>query len=127
MTEWQTYFTQYAVVIINALTLLIIAIGMIELLFRCLRAVFGGASTGEELREGYLRYARWLILGLTLQLGGDIIETAIAPTWDDIGRLGAIAVIRTFLNYFLERDIMEARQLRSEREGEAIQQRTSGS
>jgi uncharacterized membrane protein len=116
MTEWLTYFTQYAVVIINAATLLIIAIGMIELFFRCLRAMFGGSATGEELREGYLRYARWLILGLTLQLGGDIIETAVAPTWDDIGRLGAIAVIRTFLNYFLERDIMEARQLRNKRE-----------
>ena len=40
--------------------------------------------------------------------------TATAPTWDDIGRLGAIAVIRTFLNYFLERDIVEAQRLKLE-------------
>ena len=32
-------------------------------------------------------------------------RTAIAPNWTDIGQLGAIAVIRTFLNYFLERDV----------------------
>jgi hypothetical protein len=37
------------------------------------------------------------------------VHTAIAPTWDDIGRLGAIAVIRTFLSYFLELDVEEIR------------------
>jgi uncharacterized membrane protein len=120
MSEWLTFLTQYAIEIINAVTLLIIGIGAIEMALRCLRAVFAGSTTGEELREAYLRYARWLIVGLTLQLGGDIMETAIAPTWDDIGRLAAIAVVRTFLNYFLERDILEARRLRSERaEGSA--------
>jgi uncharacterized membrane protein len=118
MIEWLTLLTQYAVAGINAVTLLIIAIGTVGLVLRCLRAVFGGSATGEELRIAYLHYARWLIVGLTLQLGGDIIETAIAPTWEDIGRLGAIAVIRTFLSYFLERDIAEARGLRNEQAGQ---------
>jgi len=36
------------------------------------------------------------------------VRSAIAPTWDDIGQLAAIAAIRTFLNYFLERDLVEA-------------------
>ena len=44
----------------------------------------------------------------------DILETAIAPTWQDIGRLGAIAVIRTFLNFFLERDLAEVLQRENE-------------
>ena len=44
--------------------------------------------------------------GLTcLQLAADILETATAPTSMKIRRVGAIAVIRTFLNYFLERDL----------------------
>ena len=50
--------------------------------------------------------------------------SAIAPTWDDIGKLAAIAVIRTFLNFFLERDIVELRR------GEAvprIRERAAGS
>jgi uncharacterized membrane protein len=38
-------------------------------------------------------------------MGADIVRSVIAPTWFEIGQLGAIAVIRTFLNYFLERDI----------------------
>jgi uncharacterized membrane protein len=61
-------------------------------------------------RAVWLRYARWLVAGLTFQLAADILETAIAPTWQDIGQLAAIAVIRTFLNFFLERDLQEALQ-----------------
>jgi len=48
------------------------------------------------------------------QLATDIIESARAPNWEDIGRLAAIAVIRTFLNYFLERDIKEAHSTQAE-------------
>jgi uncharacterized membrane protein len=54
-----------------------------------------------------VRYARWLVSGLTFQLAADIIETAISPGWLDTGRLAAIAAIRTFLNFFLEHDLME--------------------
>ena len=114
MKEWLTFITEYAALTIDAMALLIIAIGTIEMFFRCLRAVFVPSATGRELRDGYLRYARWLIAGLTFQLAADIVGTASAPTWDEIGRLAAIAVIRTFLNYFLERDVLEARKILNE-------------
>jgi len=38
-------------------------------------------------------------------LAADILATAIAPTWYDIGKLAAIATLRTALNYFLEREL----------------------
>jgi uncharacterized membrane protein len=114
LKEWLTVYTEYAALIIDAMALLVIAIGAIEMFFRSLIAVFVPSATGRELRDGYLRCARWLVTGLTFQLAADIIDTASAPTWDDIGRLAAIAVIRTFLNYFLERDILEARNLQTE-------------
>ena len=47
------------------------------------------------------------MLGLEFELGADIIRSAISPNWTDIGQLAAIAAIRTVLNYFLEKDIME--------------------
>ncbi|QKC73557.1 DUF1622 domain-containing protein [Mesorhizobium loti] len=68
------------------------------------------------IRAVWMRHARWLIAGLTFQLAADIIETSVAPSWDDVGRLAAIAVIRTFLNFFLERDQREARELQQESE-----------
>ena len=46
--------------------------------------------------------------GLTFQLAADIIETSITTGWEAVGRIAAIAVIRTFLNYFLERDLAES-------------------
>jgi uncharacterized membrane protein len=52
-----------------------------------------------------VRFGVWLLLGLEFELGADIIRTAISPTWTQIGQLGAIAVIRTFLNHFLEEDL----------------------
>jgi uncharacterized membrane protein len=54
-----------------------------------------------------LTLARYLALALEFQLGADILSTAIAPSWDQIGKLGAIAVIRTGLNYFLMREMRE--------------------
>ena len=45
------------------------------------------------------------LLGLEFELAADIIGSVVSPTWRDIGELAAIAVIRTFLNYFLERDL----------------------
>ena len=54
-----------------------------------------------------LRLARYLALALEFQLGADILSTAVAPSWDQIGKLGAIAVIRTTLNFFLMRELRE--------------------
>jgi len=54
--------------------------------------------------------ARYLALALEFQLGADILSTAIAPSWDQIGKLGAIAVIRTMLNYFLTKEMEEERE-----------------
>lgn len=55
-----------------------------------------------------LNFGRWLSLALEFQLGADIANTTVAPSFEALGRLGAIAVIRTFLNYFLTKELAEA-------------------
>ena len=59
----------------------------------------------EDVR---LRLGRWLALALEFELAADILRTAIAPTWMEIGQLAAIAAIRTALNYFLQQEIDKA-------------------
>jgi uncharacterized membrane protein len=68
----------------------------------------------QRVTEVWLRFDRWLVAALTSLLAADIIGTSIAPTWQEIGQVGAIAVIRTFLNYFLGRDLDELRKADAE-------------
>lgn len=109
MKEWLVVSTEYAIVVIDWLALIIIVVGTVEAFFRGLVLMFS-SPTGHKERDVWLRYARWLVAGLTFQLAADIIETSITAEWDAVARIAVIAVIRTFLNYFLERDLSEIRE-----------------
>ncbi len=51
----------------------------------------------------------WLVLALEFEIAADVLRTAAAPSWNEIGQLAAIVVLRTVLNYFLQRDIEQQR------------------
>lgn len=108
MEEWLAIVTRAAIVIFNAMALVVITFGTFEAFLKGLRAMIRPSARDRQFHQIFLRYARWLVGSLTFQLAADIIETTIAPGWEDIGRLAAIAAIRTFLNFFLERDLAEA-------------------
>jgi len=93
---------------LEAISVLMIAIGAVEALAKILLPLLRNDATQGRRRAAWLGLARWLLLGLEFMLAADIVRTAIAPTWDDIGMLAAIALIRTFLNFFLERDLENA-------------------
>ncbi|QGM96742.1 DUF1622 domain-containing protein [Methylocystis parvus] len=113
LKEWLVAATQQAVVVINLMVLVIILIGTVEAFIRG-GWVLISSQAGHERRDVWLRYARWLVAGLTFQLAADIIETSITPSWEEIVKVGAIALIRTFLNFFLERDLAEMRERQNE-------------
>lgn len=109
MKELLTDVTEFAVVVIDAMALLIVAVGTIAAFVAAVRAWFAHVD-GRGRRAVWLTYARWLVAGLTFQLAADIIESSITQSWEAIGRLAAVAAIRTFLDYFLERDMNETRE-----------------
>ncbi len=59
----------------------------------------------REFTEVRLSLGRYLVLGLEFQLASDVLSTAIAPTFEEIGKLACIAAIRTLLNYFLRKEL----------------------
>jgi uncharacterized membrane protein len=87
---------------------LIIALGIAFALHGLAKALWAGDHS--HFTAVRLNFARYLSLALEFQLGADILSTAIAPSWDQIGKLGAIAVIRTALNFFLQHEIRERQQ-----------------
>lgn len=101
---------------LESLSVLMIVFGAIQSVARIAPLLIRRAGTQEMLRDAWLILARWLLLGLEFMLAADIVKTAISPSWEDIGQLAAIAVIRTFLNYFLERDIERAARSASVKE-----------
>ncbi len=86
----------------------IIALGIIVSGWLLLRALWARRTT--DFTAIRLTLSRYLALALEFQLGADILSTAIAPSWDQIGRLGAIAVIRTALNFFLSKEMQAERR-----------------
>ena len=114
----------------EAAAALIIGIATIEGTVRALLLFVpglpGGApplskSAGHDEKEQIrLRLGRWLALALEFLLAADILRTAVAPTWNEIGQLAAIAVLRTALNYFLQREIDGAEARESARTGENV-------
>jgi uncharacterized membrane protein len=109
MKEWLIFLTENAITLIDALALVIVVYSTIEAFISALSFLFGPPDDTKR-RHIWLRYARWLVAALTFQLAADIIETSITTDWNAIGRIGAIAVIRTFLNYFLDRDYDDVRE-----------------
>ena len=90
----------------EATSALLVGVGMVIAIYQMVR--LGEAPS----RKGYLlvrlTMARFLVLALEFQLAADIMATAVAPTWEQLGRLSLIAVIRTFLAYFLEREMKDS-------------------
>ena len=87
---------------------LVIGLGVVTAGYQFVRMLLR-PPRGADYNPIRLTLARYLALALEFQLGADILSTAIAPSWDQIGKLGAIAVIRTGLNYFLMREMRETR------------------
>ena len=94
--------------VVEATAVIFVAYGAVEAVVYAIGPLTGLMPRVKGWRKDtFVRFGMWLLLGLQFALGADIVRTVIAPTWNDIGQLAAIAVIRTFLNYFLERDMAE--------------------
>jgi uncharacterized membrane protein len=95
--------------LVEAAGALIIFVGAVVATVRFVEAA-ARKKTERRFTRIRLGLGRYLALGLEFQLASDILSTAIAPTFEEIGKLAAIAAIRTALNYFLSKEIAEERE-----------------
>jgi uncharacterized membrane protein len=105
MEEILKGFAEHIALGVEAGAVLLIAYGALEALWNAVKAVVGGEARRGQRKAAWRGFGVWLLLGLEFELAADIVRSVVTPTWGDIGQLAAIGAIRTFLNYFLEKDI----------------------
>jgi uncharacterized membrane protein len=115
-----TFYLAYGV---EAAAALVIAIAAARAFVRALRLFVGreppATATAAQEHGGpepvRLELGRWLGLALEFEIAADILRTAVAPTWNEIGQLAAIILLRTALNFFLQKEVERASALASSR------------
>lgn len=98
-------------IIIEAIAIVILVLAIIKALQEL---VFRNRRTNREEKLSRVRLELGVALALSLEflLAADIVATAVSPSWNSVGKLAAISAIRTFLNFFLEREVKELTQER---------------
>ena len=108
MEETLRWLANYLALGVETVAVLIVAYGSAEAFLQLVAVVLRPRTSHGERKALWRRYGVWLLLALEFELAADIVRSVISPSWQDIGALGAIAVIRTFLNLFLEKDLEAA-------------------
>ena len=103
--------SRFVGLVIDAMAVAIVGYGAAEAFIRLVWVGFAPSASHGARKQVWQRFGVWLLLGLEFELAADIIRTVVSPTWRDIGELAAIAAIRTFLNYFLEKDVERAEEV----------------
>ena len=104
--------TLYLAMGVEGAAALLIGLAALQAVIRAISAILGRTNgRGGEVRD-QIRFGlgRWLALGLEFELAADILRTAVAPTWNELGQLAAIVVLRTLLDFFLQKEIDSARR-----------------
>jgi uncharacterized membrane protein len=104
MKEWFIFISEHVSVMLNLAALVVVALGGVEVMMSVPRLLRRSAIEDDK-RIAWLRFGRWLVAALTFQLASDIVESAVSRSWQEIGRLAAVAGLRTFLNHSLDRDL----------------------
>jgi len=99
---------KFAKFFLEFISVLCVVIGLVKTLQQAYRFRHVPTSLLANVR---LCFATWLALALEFQLGADVLATTISPSFDTLGKLGLLAVIRIVLNYFLGKEIKEEREL----------------
>ncbi len=99
--------TLYLAMGVEGAAAFVIGLAAVQAVVRALSTFLGRTDGRGVVVRDHIRFdlGRWLALGLEFELAADILQTAVAPTWNEIGQLAAIAVLRTLLNMFLQKEI----------------------
>jgi len=113
LESWLKLIVGYLAAAAEIAAALVIGLAVMRGIVLFLRQTFSRSRQHIDATEVVrLQLGRVLVLGLEFSVASDILQTAVAPTRQDILNLGEIVLLRTLLNYFLEREIRQVEQSR---------------
>jgi uncharacterized membrane protein len=100
---------EIVVLIVSVLGAVVVVWGVIEAIKSFVLMKFKPSdedpiAASEAVRQGLGAH---LLLGLEIFIAADIISTVVSPTWEKVGILSVIVIIRTILSYFLEKELSQ--------------------
>jgi uncharacterized membrane protein len=98
-------FAEHVAVAAEFVATLLIVVGIVDATVRIALGFGGWRTSVRPLKHVWLRLAGWILLALEFTLAADIVRTSANPDWEEVGKLAAVATIRTALSIFLERDL----------------------
>jgi uncharacterized membrane protein len=101
-------FALFLKIILESIAILMIAVSLVITLQKLIRRQKRYQSAQQTIR---LELGLSLALSLEFLLAADIVGTAVSPSWDAIAKLASITGIRTFLNFFLQREVRELQEM----------------
>lgn len=107
--------------LLEAATLVLLALGALMAVINLIAGFAARRPPNEVSLAVWQGLSRWVMVGLEFLLASDLVSTVVSPSWDELGRLGAIAAIRTLLGFFLGRDLEAARRIARENAETAAQ------
>lgn len=122
--EWLGGVVNGLVVVVEAAGALVIFAGVLIAVVMFLRAL--PQRDADAFVPVRLTLGRFIALGLEFQLASDVMRTAVAPSFEELGKLAVVAALRTALNYFLSREIAEERRILKQKEGTSDPAATEG-
>ena len=102
---------------IEGFALLIIAVSVVRTIPKIIHS-YRRRDSEDFYHEIRLDLGASLALSLEFLLASDIIATAVTPTWKSVGLLAAISSIRTFLNYFLQKEVKELEAVKVQKQNQ---------
>jgi uncharacterized membrane protein len=91
-------------VLAEAAGVVVVAVGVLRAVGRYTIELLRRRDTRFKVRVR-LEFGRSLALALDFLVAADLVRTAVAPDWDTIGQLALIVLIRSVLNFFLQREM----------------------
>lgn len=105
MEEWIKSLAHYITLTAEGMAVLFIVVGILQSIIIYVRKGLLAGRSHLALVETRNEFGHMLSVSLEFLIGADVLKTAIAPTWEDIGQLAAIVGIRTVLNFFLMQEL----------------------